>query len=430
VKKHTLLYFGWIFLFSTNALAETYQSKHFVIYSDLDPRYVQFIQVNAEAFYANMEGRYFRTGWQKSLIIYYTKTEADTQKLLVEHGHKGGPGYGHYISSTPAIYTHRLMNNGEISGLGTLFHEITHHFIDLNYRNPPAWFNEGLACFLGERVRIVKGKLLVGQPNPWREQILRDKIEKGFKPNIERLFSTSTRQFYNWDVGYHFARAFFYWLHENGQLEHYLENVQKKGYKLSVLEETLSLSYGRINGELLKFIRKDCYAGAYLKDGQQDEDNTRKKELFLKALELKPDYEIAQRELALCYCRDKDYEKCKEYLQKILNDPNSIEYHDAAELMGYCYYTKKNYTQALEYYQKALEYSDYYEYKFELYYRMANCHHYLEDYSTAKQFHKMFLDGNWEPEKYEKKVAYAKEYQKWDGDNSGEKKTSSKPKEE
>jgi hypothetical protein len=148
------------------------------------------------------------------------------------------------------VYTHQFMDNGELSGWGTFFHEITHHFIQLNYRSPPAWFNEGLACFLGEQTRIVKGKMTVGRPNPWREQILRNEIEQDRRPNIKRLFSSSTEQFYDWDLGCHFARAFFYWLHETGQLEQYLKNVQENGFELSVLEETVSDSYGKINVEL------------------------------------------------------------------------------------------------------------------------------------------------------------------------------------
>lgn len=412
MRKCGLLCFGFTLLCFTGAFAKSYQSKHFIIYSDLDARYVQFIQANSEAYYENLEGRYFRKGWPKPLIIYYSKTQSDTHKLLKKHGLKSDIDYGRYVDSVPAVYTHRLMDGGWGSGWGTLFHEITHHFIELNYRNPPAWFNEGLACFLGEQTRIVKGKLTIGRPNPWREQILRDKIEKGLRPSIKRLFSTSTKQFYGWSIGYHFARAFFYWLHESGELEKYLQNVQEKGYELSVLEETVSNPYGKINIELLRFIKKNCYAGAYLKDGQRTRDRTQKKQAFLKALELKPDYQAAQLELAWCYYHSKDYEKCRENLEQILNNPESIEYRGAVKLMGDCYCVEKDYTQALEYYQRALEYSDYYEYKYELCYWMAHCYHYLKDYVTAKKLYKKFLDNNWEPERLSKKVKYAEEYER------------------
>jgi len=410
MKKQIFLCVCCALLLFTNAFAEDYRSDHFIIYSDLDPCYVQFVRANAEAYYENLQGRYFETGWRKPLTIYYSKTQADTQQLLNRHGNEAEVGYGRYESTIPAVYTHQFMNNGELSGWGTLFHEITHHFIQLNYRSPPAWFDEGLACFLSEQTRIVKGKLTVGGPNPWREQILRNEIEQGRRPNIKRLFSSSTEQFHDWDLGCHFARAFFYWLHETGRLEQYLRTTQEKGYELSVLEETVAKSYGRINIGLSKFIKKNCYAGAYLKDGQQTEDQTQKIQAFLKALESKPDYQIARLELAGCYYRSKDYEKCRKNLKQIFDDPESIEYQRAARLMANTYYNEKDYSRALEYYSKAWEYSDYYEYKHRIAYQIGNCFYYLEDSEGAKQWYKKFLDCNWEQESMKTSADYARKY--------------------
>jgi tetratricopeptide (TPR) repeat protein len=410
MKKQIFLCFCCALLLFTNAFAGNCQSDHFVICSDLDPCYVQFIRANAEAYYENLQERYFQTEWAKPLTIYYSKTQSDTQQLLDKNGHKIKVDYGFYDSGTPAVYTHRFMNDGGLSSWGTVFHEITHYFIQLNYRDCPAWFNEGLACFLGEQTRIVKGKLTVGRPNPWREQILRNDIEQGRRPNIRRLYSSSTEQFYDWDLGCHFARALFYWLHETGRLEQYLKNVQKKGYELSVLEETVSQSYGRINAELSKFIKKDCYAGAYLQDGRQAEDEPQKIQAFLKALELKPDYQAARLELAECYYRGKDYEKCRENLKQILDDAESIEYPQAANLMANTYYNEKDYSKAQEYYNKAWEYSDCYEYKYRLAYQIGNCCYHLKDTEGARQWYKEFLDCNWEPEKMKTAVDYAHKY--------------------
>jgi tetratricopeptide (TPR) repeat protein len=393
-----------------NAFAGKCQSKHFEIYSDLNPCFMQFIQENVEAYYENLQGRYFQIGWTKPLTIYYSKTQTDTQQLLDKNGHKIKVDYGFYDSSTPAVYAHRFMNDGEISDWGAVFHEIAHHFIQLNYRDCPAWFNEGLACFLSEQTRIVKGKLMVGGPNPSQEQILRNDIEQGRRPNIKRLYSSSTEQFYDWDLGCHFARALFYWLNERGLLEQYLKAVRTKGYGLSVLEETVSDSFSGINVDLLKFIKKDCYAGAYLQDGRQAKDETDKIQEFLKALNFKPDYQAARLELAECYYRNKDYEKCREDLKQVLDDPESIEYQQAANLMANTYYNEKDYSKAREYYNKAWEYSDCYEYKYRLAYQIGNCCYHLKDTKGARKWYKEFLDCNWEPEKMRDSVDYAHKY--------------------
>ncbi|MHC4334257.1 MAG: tetratricopeptide repeat protein [Planctomycetota bacterium] len=412
MKGHFLLYILLAFLFLPNVFAGTYESAHFVIYSDLDPRYVDFIQANAEAYYQQMEQSYFRTGGPTRIKIYYSERQADTQELFNKHGLSGKAHYGRYVPGVPAIYTHRLMDDGGASGWGTLFHEITHHFIDLNYSSAPVWFEEGLACLLGEQTRIVKGKLSVGHPNPWREHALRKMIENGEKIDVKQLVSLSGRQFHQRRENYHPTRALFYWLYDSGHLETYLQNVQKRGYGPLVLEETAGKRLDLMSIELLSFIEKDCYAGAYLYEGLRAKNKARKEQLLLNALQLKPDYKAAHRQLAWCYYRGDDSQKAREHLKQILNDPKCIEYRGAAELMGHTYYSSKNHAEALKYYEEALEYSEYHEYKYELFHWMANCYHFLKDYPKARHFHQMFLDNNWEPQRLSKFVEYSRRYVK------------------
>ena len=410
MKKIILLCFCCVFILVTRSPASDYQCEHFIIDSNLEPGYVQFIQANAEAYFKNLKSLYFLRSWREPLLIYYSRTQSDTRELLSKHGHKAEVDYGRYIYKVPAIYTHQFMDSGEHTGWGTLFHEITHHFIQLNYDKPPAWFDEGLASFLGEQTQIVNKRITVGRPNPRREQILRDKIEEGLRPNIKRLFSTSNEQFDNWDLGRHFARAFFCWLHENGYLKDYLRNVRKKGYELSVLEETVSQTYGKINVEFSRFIKQHCYAGAYLQDSRQAEDQTQREQTLLKALELKPDYKAAQLELAKCCYHTKNYEKSRENLEQILDDPECIEYRQAVTLLASTYYAQKNYSKALKHYKIGWKYSDYYEYKYRLAYKIGNCYHHLKNYERAKIWYKKFLDCRWEPESMKAQADYALKY--------------------
>ncbi len=418
MKKTTaaVLFFSWSLLVFANVFAETYQSEHFIIHSDLDPRYVRIVQANAEAFYNNMAGKYFSSGWNGPLKIYYSKTPSETFKLLCKHGHnKRGSNIkariSCYIHKTPAIYTHQFSKEGNRIGLGTLFHEITHHFVRLNFKDPPTWLNEGLACFLGNETVIVKGQVTLGQPSPWQERRLKEQLERGIRPNIKRLLPMSQKQLYNWPIGYHFSRAVVYWLYEEGKLEKYLQNARSDGYELWVLEKTVKKPVNQINRELLAFIKKDCYAGAYLTDGWRAGGGDKEREAFLKALELKPYYARARLALARSYYRERDYKQARSYLEKILMRPQSLRFRPAADMMGDCYRREKKYARALEYYHKALDYAEYYEYKYELCYWMARCYHYLEDYQAAKKFYKMFLDNNWEPEKRTGRIKRAKDYQ-------------------
>jgi tetratricopeptide (TPR) repeat protein len=412
MKKITYVAGLVIFVFCTCGLAKIHKSQHFIIDSDLDPRYVKIIQLNAEAYYENMTGHYFAKGWKKPLRIYYLEKQSDAQKLYNKHDHKGKIGYGRYTgSSVPAVYTHRLMDDGGFSGLGTLFHEITHHFVYLNYNRVPSWFNEGLATFSGEQTRIVKGKLTLGRPNPWREHVLRNMIEKGQRVNVKFLTSlTTTRKFQRWKPGYHITRAFFYWLHETELLDDYLKKVQQEGYGLSVLEETAGKSYRQINKELLTFIKTNCYAAAYYEDGRRAKGLEQKKKFFEKTLEIKPDYQPAILELARCFYKNKDYEKCRVLLKPMLDDSQSTKYRSILYLMASSYYVEKDYVKALEYYKKVWEYSDYNEYKHEVAYWIANCYRRSTNQENAELWYKKFLEENWEPKHRAKWVTYAQEY--------------------
>jgi tetratricopeptide (TPR) repeat protein len=439
MKKQILLSYVCALIFSAGAFAEKYESKHFIIHSDSNPRYITFVQTNVEKYYENLKGQYFSAGWkepvtkpartirrkplpepepdplqilrQQHLTIYYSESESDTQRLLSEHGESREAADAYYIASVPAVYAHRMNNNGDLLGRGPLFREIINHFIHINSQKGPEWFKQELALFLGEQAKIVKGNLTFGEPNPSRKQHLRDKLEKeGIGDNVKRLFLASPEKFNSWEVGRAFTQVFFCWLHEKGQLKNYLQKVYSGGHKLPVLEETVNLRYGEIKNELEAFIKTNCSAVMFLEDGRRAEDQAQKKEAFLKALQIKPDYQPAQVELAKYYYYDKDYGKCRENLTEVLDDPQSIESRRAARMMGNMYYKEKDYLKAVEYYNKAWEYSDYYEYKYRVAYQIGNCYYYLKDDENAKKWYKSFLDSKWEANEMEKCADYARDF--------------------
>ncbi len=410
MNKQVFLCVGCTLLTLTAVSAKEYHTDHFTINSDLNPLYVQFIQANAEAYYANMQQQYFDNIWRKPLTIYYSKTQADTQNLLEEHGHGDNVDCGRYEPNVPAVYTHQFMNNGELNGWDALFHEITCHFIHQNFQNPPEWFKEGLTSFLGDQTRIVKGKLIVAEPNPKVGQILKSRIDEGRRFNIKALFSTSKEKLYRLPGRCQFAQVFFYWLNETEQLRLYLANARQKGYEFSVLEETVASSLTKINKELADFIEANCQAVAHLQDARQAEDNAQKEQAFLKALQIKPDHHAARLELAKCYNRARDYENCRKHLKQILNDPQNTEFLRAATLMANTYYKQKDYTNALEYYNKAWEYAACYEYKYIVAYRIGYCYEHMENTPCATQAYKNYLDYNWEPDKNKKATDHARQY--------------------
>jgi len=387
-----------------------YQTAHFIIHSDFDARYVKFLQSNLEPFYDEMTAGFFTVGWDKPLDIYYSKSQADTKKLLANFGYNEDVGYGIYIHKLKAIFSHREMTAGGFSGLGTLYHEIIHHFVDINYGTPPTWFNEGLATFLGEEVRFVNGKLTLGCPNPWREYILRQMLESGFEIDINNLTSLTSWQFYNDSSNYHPARALFYWMYENGHLSEYMKNAKSQGYDIEVLERTVARRSSQINSELTAFIKSNCYPAALFQAGRRTGNIRDKKAFFQQSLCIKPDYYPAVIELARCFYDEKDYQRCKDILSPVLKEPHCKDYAPANEMIAKIYFAQNDFTNAMTHYTIAWESSVHYEYRYLHAYMIGNCCHELGDFAKAKYWYDLFLTENWEPEKDPQSVSYAQTY--------------------
>lgn len=407
MRRVVFVYCVCALLYNPVTKGATYRTAHFTIHSDMDSRYVSFIVENAESFYESMLDTYFDKGWQEPLGIVYSRSQSDTQKLF---GDKQKIYYGIYVPSKNAIYTHRYMDDGGTSGWGTLFHEITHHFVRMNFVKPPTWFNEGLTCILSEHARVVMGRLSLGRPNPWREHRLRDMLNGGYKVDVKHLTRMSNKEFDSSRDNYHPLRALFYFLYEKGFLLDYVKNVKGRGYDTSVLEQTCRATSDEIGRDVLKFIKSHCYAGAYLQDAYLAKDISSRKAALTRSLELKPGYRPAQMELARCFYREKDYDNCTLMVAQVLQDRYCPERKDALKLCGDMCYTKKKYAEAIEFYERALEYSEGWEYSYQISYCIANSSHGLRNIENAVKWHRHFLESNWEPERLQKWTDYSKGY--------------------
>lgn len=130
------------------------------------------------------------------------------------------------------------------TGGGTLVHEIVHPFMESNFPDCPAWFNEGLAS-LYEQASERDGHI-IGLTN-WRLASLQKAIRGDQVPSFETLCGTTTKQFYERDPGTNYSQARYlcFYLQERGLLNKYFHSFRKDaandrtGYKtlMSVLHE-------------------------------------------------------------------------------------------------------------------------------------------------------------------------------------------------
>lgn len=122
--------------------------------------------------------------------------------------------YGYYSSANRA-----LVMNIETGG-GTLVHEIVHPFIESNFPNCPAWFNEGLGS-LYEQCGEADGHIR-GFTN-WRLPGLQRAVRAKKVPSFKTLTAMDAREFYERDTGTNYAQARYllYYLQERGLLVRY-----------------------------------------------------------------------------------------------------------------------------------------------------------------------------------------------------------------
>ncbi|MBW2522703.1 MAG: C39 family peptidase [Deltaproteobacteria bacterium] len=132
--------------------------------------------------------------------------------------------YGYYSDR------HRALVMNISTGGGTLVHEIVHPFVESNFPDCPAWFNEGLGS-LYEQSSSRNGQI-VGLTN-WRLAGLQRAIAAGAVPSFERLTATTSHQFYEQDPGTNYAQARYllYYLQEKGLLHRYYHEFYRSRRK-------------------------------------------------------------------------------------------------------------------------------------------------------------------------------------------------------
>jgi tetratricopeptide (TPR) repeat protein len=146
-------------------------SKHFGLYSDLDPTDARAAVEELERTYVTLEniGFPYRAKPADRVRVVILRNAAEYEKI--------GP-YG-----TAGFFTSSVWLGGEGPEPAAMFygdltekmkttlrHELTHRFVRFYYPKAPAWFNEGLAHYY-ETLTIEDGKVLIGKQSEISKRI-------------------------------------------------------------------------------------------------------------------------------------------------------------------------------------------------------------------------------------------------------------------
>jgi hypothetical protein len=164
-----------------------------------------------------LKQEYFTRDPKNILDIWLLKDAASYDKYAREvFGDDPGTPYGYYSPK------HRSLIMNISTGGGTLVHEIVHPFVESNFPDCPAWFNEGLGS-LYEQSSGRDGRI-VGLTN-WRLAGLQRAIRRGGLTSFAALTASSDDAFYSDDRGTNYAQARYllYYLQEKGLLRRYYQ---------------------------------------------------------------------------------------------------------------------------------------------------------------------------------------------------------------
>jgi hypothetical protein len=163
-----------------------------------------------------LEAEYFKARPNKLIEIWLFRNKATYLRGAKKFfGDEPDTPYGYYSPEHDAM----VMNIGP--GAGTLVHEVVHPYVEANFPESPAWFNEGLAS-LYERPTEKKGHIW-GLPN-WRLPNLKKQISDDALPTMTKLLGTSRDEFYNAEFdAYAYARYLLLYLQEQGKLTEFYQ---------------------------------------------------------------------------------------------------------------------------------------------------------------------------------------------------------------
>jgi hypothetical protein len=158
--------------------------------------------------------------------------------------------YGYFKPSTRTM----VMNIGP--GIGTLYHELTHALMAVDFPNVPDWFNEGLAS-LHEGAYVSRNRL-VGMVN-WRFPALRQALRKGKLRSLADLVAKD--DFYTYRVGMNYAQArhFALFMQRRKLLRkfyRYFRDHPGTDLGRSALEHIFGYQIPRIDREYRAFLRR------------------------------------------------------------------------------------------------------------------------------------------------------------------------------
>lgn len=221
-----------------------HHAKYFNVAYQSTEAQVQHLMYVLEVFFESIYIRFFKYEPENPFYIVYFANKSEYQK------HTEHDSYGFYMPSEKTFYTYAG------SGDGTLWHEITHAFVDANKDKAiQQWFSEGFASFY-EMASIQNHTFIEGYTN-WRMPALQQAIrEDNFIP-LSAFFAENRM---SEDYGYAKARFFFCYLWQYDKMDEFVNIYLYKlipQYKPQELGKQVIKTIEKLTGKTINKIEQE-----------------------------------------------------------------------------------------------------------------------------------------------------------------------------
>lgn len=197
----------------------------FVVIGDASPEAVQAEAHETVGWAVRLLTRQFFDTPPAGIVDIYLFKDAQSYQRNTRSlfGETPSTPYGCYAPAHHAL----LMNIA--TGSGTLVHEMVHPYMQANFPDCPAWFNEGLASLY--EACEERGGRIMGLVN-WRLDGLQKAIRQQATLPLERLMALEPAQFYaDSELTYAMARYLCFYLQQQGRLVDFYQRFRAAGAK-------------------------------------------------------------------------------------------------------------------------------------------------------------------------------------------------------
>jgi len=214
-----------------DSLSRRISTEYCVIHTDLgEERAIHYARF-FDGFFDYFSERYFPLEQKRPLIVLLFNDASRYEAFSRQHGAPDTP-FGYYMGLRRNVIVVNLQR-----GLGTVAHELVHHFLAVGQMNHHAdWINEGIPTFFEKFVGCIdsEGDLQItfGYFSNWRFPIAKSLIGQY---TLADLFQTDNQNM---------ARSFMLFLHRRGSMTTFVRALHEKGRRAApeaILEDICNM---------------------------------------------------------------------------------------------------------------------------------------------------------------------------------------------